>query len=85
MTPTSLTVFSLNLRFGLADDGPNRWHYRKQLIPRLLNRYPADFYSFQEVNDFQARDIQAVLTDYRFIGQRQSAPSYWQNNIIFYQ
>jgi len=84
MTPSSLTVFSLNLRFGLADDGPNRWHYRRQLIPRLLNRYPADFYSFQEVNDFQARDIQAVLTNYRFIGKRQPAPSYWQNNIIFY-
>ena len=83
MTP-SLTVFSLNLRFGLADDGPNRWDYRKHLIPQLLNRYPADFYSFQEVNDFQVRALVNMLPGYRFIGQRQPAPAYWQNNIIFY-
>ncbi len=84
MNPFGLTVFSLNLRFGLADDGPNGWHYRKRFFPLLLNRYPADFYAFQEVNDFQAADLQSILADYHFIGQRRSAPSYWQNNLIFY-
>lgn len=84
MSPSGLTVFSLNLRFGLADDGPNRWCNRKTFFPLLLNSYPSDFYAFQEVNDFQARDLQAMLTDYRFIGQRDPAPSYWQNNLIFY-
>jgi endonuclease/exonuclease/phosphatase family metal-dependent hydrolase len=84
VSPLELTVFSLNLRFGLADDGPNGWHYRKPFFPLLLNQYPSDFYAFQEVNDFQARDLQAFLSDYHFIGQRRSAPAYWQNNLIFY-
>jgi len=79
-----LSIFSLNLRFGLADDGPNRWRHRKAFFPLLLERYPADFYTFQEVNNFQARDLQVMLADYRSIGQRDPAPSYWQNNLIFY-
>ncbi len=82
--PSGLTIFSMNLRFGLADDGPNGWSHRKQFFPILLNRYPADFYAFQEVNDFQARDLQKILSEYRLIGQRSPAPSFWQNNVIFY-
>ncbi len=85
MRPAGLTVFSLNIRFGRADDGPNGWTHRRHFFPRLLARYPADFYAFQEVNDFQADDLKAMLPAYRCIGQRLPAPDYWQSNIIFYR
>lgn len=51
--PARIRLMSLNLRFGLAEDGPNHWRFRNRAYPALLNRYPCDFYLFQEANDFQ--------------------------------
>ena len=82
-TPSALSIFSLNVRFGLADDGPNSWNHRRKLFPELLARWPADFYAFQEVNAFQAEAIDAILKGYSRIGQRSPAPSFWQNNVIY--
>ena len=79
------SVLTLNLRFGLADDGPNSWQYRKQSFPVLLAKYRADFIGFQEANDFQIDYLASILTEYNFIGKRSPAPSFWQNNIIFYK
>jgi endonuclease/exonuclease/phosphatase family metal-dependent hydrolase len=79
------SVMTLNLRFGLADDGPNAWKYRKKLIPALFRDYPVDFIACQEVNAFQADDLAAILTDYHFTGRREPAPPFWQNNIIFFK
>ena len=80
-----LSVLTLNLRFGLADDGPNRWQYRQKIFPALLAKYHADFIGFQEANDFQLDDLDNILTEYNFIGKRSPAPFFWQNNIIFYK
>ena len=80
----SISVLSLNLRFGLADDGPNSWQYRKDSFPVLLKNYQADFFGFQEVNSFQLEFLSDILREYNYIGERQPAPPSWQNNIIFY-
>ncbi len=79
------TVLTLNLRFGLADDGPNSWSFRKKAFPLLFKKYPADFFAFQEANDFQADFLDETLKNYLYIGKREPAPSFWQNNLIFYQ
>jgi endonuclease/exonuclease/phosphatase family metal-dependent hydrolase len=78
------SVMTFNLRFGLAKDGSNAWEHRKKLIPELFRAYPVDFIACQEVNDFQADDLAAILVDYRLIGRRHPAPHFWQNNIIFF-
>ncbi len=75
---------TMNLRFGLADDGPNSWHHRKASVQALLREHTADFMCFQEVNDFQAAFLTKILKDYKLIGQRCPAPDFWQNNLIFY-
>lgn len=80
-----ISVFTLNLRFGLADDGPNSWQYRKKGLPHLFKAYPADFYCFQEANDFQTDELREILVEYGHIGQRSPSPPFWQNNIIFYR
>ncbi len=85
MTFLGPTVFCMNLRFGLADDAADGWHKRGRIVAQLLNEYSADFYAFQEVNDFQAKDLQANLVQYGMIGQRHPAPDGWQNNLIFYR
>jgi len=77
------SVMTLNLRFGLADDGPNGWQYRKKLLPRLFTTHPTDFIACQEANDFQVKDLSAILDGYHLIGLRRPAPSFWQNNVIF--
>jgi endonuclease/exonuclease/phosphatase family metal-dependent hydrolase len=79
------SALTLNLRFGLADDGLNSWRYRKKGLPALFKNYRADFIGLQEANDFQIDFIKHFLVDYEFIGKKSPAPSYWQNNILFHK
>lgn len=81
----SFTVLSLNLRFGLADDGANSWCYRSRYFPALFKSHGADFIAVQEANDFQIKFIAETLDGFDFIGQRLPAPPFWQNNVIFYK
>lgn len=74
----------MNLRFGLAEDGQNGWVHRKKGYPSFVSQYPADFYSFQEANDFQVSYIEGLLQDYSHIGMRTPAPPTWQSNVIFF-
>ena len=78
-------IMTLNLRFGLADDGPNSWEYRKNSFPALLQNDACDVIGFQEANDFQIDFLKGILSDYDYIGQRSPSPSFWQNNILFYK
>jgi endonuclease/exonuclease/phosphatase family metal-dependent hydrolase len=80
-----LKIMSLNLRFGLAADGPNRWERRKEAVAALLCKYPSDLIGFQEANDFQIDYLTKILSGYGCIGRRQPAPPFWQNNVIFFQ
>ncbi len=79
------SVLTLNLRFGLADDGANNWQYRKKGFEPFLEKYRTDFIGFQEANDFQIDFLHNILTEYNYIGKRSPSPSFWQNNVIFYQ
>jgi endonuclease/exonuclease/phosphatase family metal-dependent hydrolase len=79
-----VTLLTLNLRFGLADDGPNSWQYRQTCYPELFKSYRPDFITFQEANDFQIDFLKLILTGYKCIGKRTAAPKSWQNNLIFY-
>lgn len=76
---------TFNLRFGLADDGPDAWERRKFAVASLLRERRPDFIAVQEVNDFQADFLRDRLPDYGCIGQRSPAPAYWQSNVIFHR
>lgn len=80
-----LSVMSFNIRFGLADDGPNGWTYRKHAVAGLFRKYRPDFISVQEPNDFQTEFLREMLPEYNHIGVRKPAPDFWQNNVIFYR
>ncbi len=81
----SFSVMTLNLRFGLADDGPNSWKFRKKRYQSLFGLYSPDFIGMQEANGFQVDFLQEILNDYKYIGRRVSADENWQHNIIFYK
>ena len=80
-----VSALTLNMRFGLADDGLHSWSYRKKAYPLLFKTFHADFISLQEANDFQIDFLETILPEYRFIGKHSPAPPFWQNNIIFFK
>jgi endonuclease/exonuclease/phosphatase family metal-dependent hydrolase len=80
-----ISVLSLNLRFGLADDGPNGWEYRKESVAKLFQRQRPDFIATQEANSFQVDFLADNLSDYGYIGRRSPAPRFWQDNVLFYR
>ena len=81
----SLSVLSLNLRFGLANDGPNAWDFRKESVVKLFQRQAPDMIATQEANFFQIDFLANNLPDYGYIGRRIPAPRFWQHNILFYR
>ena len=36
----TIRIIDLNLRFGLADDGPNSWTHRRRAYPELFKAWP---------------------------------------------
>lgn len=80
----SFSVMTLNLRFGLANDGPNRWEFRKHRLISLFRKYHPDIIGFQEAQSIQIDFLCTILPDHLFIGKRTPAPQFWQNNLIFY-
>lgn len=84
MNNDSITIMTMNLRFGLAKDGSNCWDRRRNLVGRILDRYPADFYGCQEVNHFQADFLSRHLSYHSHIGQYNKEVPWWQSNMIFY-
>lgn len=83
--PTRFTLVTLNLRFGLAEDVENRWELRKMVFPEMLGELDPDFLCVQEANNFQITDLAAMLPGHGYIGRRNPAPPFWQNNVIFYR
>lgn len=79
-----LTVMTMNLRFGLAEDGENGWDHRKIPVKKILKKYPVDFLGFQEVNHFQAEFLDSVLPDHQFVGWHNRSVDWWQSNLLFF-
>jgi len=81
----NFSAMSANLRFGRADDGPNGWEFRKKAMLEIFYTYTPDFLAVQEANDFQADYLIHHLKEYDFVGLKENAPDFWQNNIIFFR
>ncbi len=79
------SVLSLNLRFGLADDGPNGWEHRKESIAKFFQQQDPDFIATQEANHFQVDFLARHLSKYEYVGRRNPAPDFWQDNVLFYK
>lgn len=67
-----LKVMSFNLRYGLAEDGANRWEKRKALALDRVQAFDPDLLGLQECrDDAQAEFVRARLPGYHFLGQRR--------------
>jgi endonuclease/exonuclease/phosphatase family metal-dependent hydrolase len=62
-------VMSFNIRYGLADDGDNRWDNRKSLALARIQAFEPDLLGLQECrDDAQAEFIKNSLPAYEFYG-----------------
>jgi endonuclease/exonuclease/phosphatase family metal-dependent hydrolase len=64
-----IKLMSFNIRYGLADDGENRWERRKSLVVDRIKVFDPDLLGLQECrDDSQAEFIKASLPEYEFLG-----------------
>lgn len=63
-----LHVMSFNIRYGTADDGPDRWENRRQQVCQVIERNECDVIGLQEALRFQIDAIREALPVYAEIG-----------------
>lgn len=67
-----IRIMSFNIRYGLADDGQNRWENRKGLTVARIQAFNPDLLGIQECrDDAQTLFVRNNLSEYRFYGVRR--------------
>ena len=70
--PEALNVMSFNIRYGTANDGPDRWELRRDQLFALLKEQSPDVIGLQEALHFQIDEILDALPEYRMVGVGRS-------------
>ncbi len=65
--PVRLQTF--NIRYGTANDGPNAWPHRKDLVVERIRAAKAHVVGLQEVLASQLAELKAALPEFRFVGE----------------
>ena len=66
--PTELSAMTFNIRYGTANDGPNAWAHRREMVLGVLRDRDADVVGLQEALRFQLDEIEAAVPQYAEIG-----------------
>jgi len=64
----TLRVMTFNIRYGIAEDGDNRWERRRDLVASTIQAFGPDLLGVQEVLAFQADYLKESLPEYAFHG-----------------
>lgn len=65
---TDTTVLSFNIRYGLADDGPDSWPHRRGLVCRTIDAHAPAVFGVQECLTGQAEVLHNAFPEYEFTG-----------------
>jgi len=63
-----LQVMTFNIRYGTADDGPNSWQHRRDLVFGVLAQHRPHLVGLQEALKFQLDEILAARPEYAALG-----------------
>jgi len=63
-----LRVMTFNVRTGIANDGPNDWNHRRDIMVRTIREQHPDVLGTQELNKFQGDYIVSKLPQYVWFG-----------------
>lgn len=64
-----LKVMSFNIRLGVANDGPNHWDTRKELVVQTIRNYSPDLLGLQEVWPMQEAYLKEKFPGYEYYGR----------------
>jgi endonuclease/exonuclease/phosphatase family metal-dependent hydrolase len=64
----TVRVMSFNIRYGSADDGPDRWALRRDLVMDTIRRFDPDLLAIQECLAGQAEFLRERMPDFDFVG-----------------
>lgn len=81
----AFTAMSFNIRYGAADDGPNSWEHRKELVADVIRDYAPDVAGTQETLDFQAEYLGEMLPDYDHFGMGRDTRNQGERMELFYR
>lgn len=60
----TVKFLSFNIRYGTANDGPNAWPLRREMVFQVIRDQGADFIGLQEALRFQIDQIRQALPEY---------------------
>lgn len=80
-----LSVMTFNLRYGTAQDGPNSWDHRKDIVVNTIREYAPDVLGAQECLKFQADYIDAALPGYEHFGVGRNPDGSSERMEVFYR
>ncbi len=62
-------AMTFNVRYDFEDDGPNRWHHRKETVAKLIRESQASVVCLQEDKGEQIQDLQPLLQGWEILGR----------------
>ncbi|MGD8495425.1 MAG: endonuclease/exonuclease/phosphatase family protein [Gemmatimonadales bacterium] len=66
--PAALRVMSFNLRYGTADDGPNAWPLRRELVKQTIGDFGPTVLCVQEALRFQLDELREAFPQLDEVG-----------------
>ncbi len=63
-SPKDISVMSFNIRYGSANDGPDAWPLRRDLVAETISRFDPDLLGLQESLEFQVDFLRENLPGY---------------------
>lgn len=80
----NFTVMSYNIRMNSPNDGINIWDNRKKWLAESIRFFDGEIVGAQEVTHTQLKDLEALLPNYRSIGQGREGGKKGEYSPIFY-
>ncbi len=85
-TPEALGVLTFNLRNGMAQDGPDGWAYRRDMVGRLVAREAPAVMGVQEAWQYQLDELLERVPGYAWVGvPRSNVAQIDEHCAVFYR
>lgn len=84
-TKGSITLMTFNIRYGTADDGPNSWDYRKDIVVNAIKAQAPDILGLQECLKMQSDYLADALPEYERFGVGREADGSGERMEVFYR
>lgn len=79
-----IRAMTFNIRYGLANDGENRWELRKEVAFDVIRDYAPEVLGLQEALRFQLDDFNTRLPEYSVVGTGSDGGSNGAHSPILY-